>query len=107
MAIFKPETKAKIKIKLKRVGEELVGYLPWIAGGMLIGGYIGAIKNSNDIQKINNRLSNDEDIIDNNARASKYDRGRIEVLERQNNLLMEKALSITEGRSITESKESA
>lgn len=98
MAIFKPEFVERVKIKAKHIGNELLSFVPWIAGGMLIGGYFGAIKNGSDIQKINKRLDRNIEIVDNNAACSKYDRRRIDDLERQTNLLMEKAMAITEGK---------
>ena len=98
MAIFKPEFVERVKIKAKHVGNELISFIPWIAGGMLIGGYLGAIKNGSDIQKIDKRLDNMAMVVDHNADIQEKDRDRLDDLERRSNLLMERALTITEGK---------
>jgi TolA-binding protein len=111
--------KEKTKMKLQRVWisfkQSVYEYAPSIAIGsglgMLIGGYFGTIANSHQIGKMNKRLDTHEKVINHNAdvvqqhasvgnamiaRTNKMQE-EIEELQRQNNLLMEKALRETKG----------
>lgn len=93
----------------ERTKAELAVWAPWLGigavGGMLVGGYVGAVENSRQIKRINRRLDRHSYLIDQHADAGnqlvakcKEDHDRLEEMERKQNLLMEQALRVTEGR---------
>lgn len=111
---MKPETRMKIRRKLMPVKNFIREWAPPIAiglaGGMLIGGYVGTIDNSIQIGKINKRLDTHAKVINGNADAlegrTNYLKThqeelekKVEELQRQNNLLLEKALRETNGEA--------
>lgn len=104
---MKQETKDKIQRKWMQAKQVVKEWAPWIGIGAIlgcsVGGYVGAIDNSIEIGKINKKLKRHAEVIDHNAdcldQRTNDLRDRNEALEeqvaelqRQNNLLMEKAL---------------
>ena len=104
---MKQETKDKIQRKWMRAKQVVKEWAPWIgisvAGGCIVGGYVGAIDNSIEIGKINKRLNRHAEVIDHNADCldqrtndlrdrSQALEEQVAELQKQNNLLMERAL---------------
>ena len=56
-------------------------------------------KASFKVAKVERELERTKKVVDNNARCQMYDRETLLDLERQQNLLMEKAFNITEGKT--------
>lgn len=79
-------------------------YGPSMALGGLTGaavfGYVNSILNTRRIIRLERRVGNLTHVVDNNANCSKYDRNRIDHLVDQHNLLMEKAMRVTEGKDV-------
>lgn len=107
---MKQETRAKLSmawIKIKKVTRDWAPAVGIGGGlGMLIGGYFGAIKNHSDIQKLEKRHEHLVGTVNQHADAGNAlvdrvneEKQRIEELQRQNALLMEKALHLTEGKA--------
>lgn len=103
------ETKERIKTGWYRFCSGVKELAPWFAlgsvGGMIVGGYVGAIENGKQIIRINKRLDGHEqvinynaDVVDHNAEQSRKDRERIEELERRQALLMEQSLKEIAGK---------
>ena len=112
---MKKETKIKLKEKLHRFVQEDLGFIAiGTVAGLGVFGYFGAIANNYRIKKAEKNLANltaamnqhaeainfNADVLENNARCGMQDRSRIEALERQQNLLMEKALRETKGEGV-------
>lgn len=83
----------KLRIKSK-AGPAAIG----ATFGAIWCGYVMSIINSNQIGKLRKDHEDLQEQVNHNASCSIFDRHRIEDLERQNNLLMEKALTATEGK---------
>lgn len=112
---MKQETKMKLQrawMRLKEDVKELAPALCIGSGlGMLIGGYFGAVENSRQIKKTNQKLNTVAQHVDyhteiinqhadaGNACVAREDKmeKEIEELRRQNNILMEQALQRTKG----------
>lgn len=106
---MKNETKLRIKTGWYRFTETMKEMAPWLAigsvGGMIIGGYTGAIKNGRQIDRINKRLDQHSEAINQHADAGnalvakcREDHERLEEMEKRQALLMEQALRETDGR---------
>ena len=105
---IKPETKAKVKQRAKKVGNAIISWAPWLAIGTTISaawlGCCETIHNSSEIKKIYRLIdqhahagNNLLEVVNNNVDAAEEDRKRIEELEKENRILMEKALRETNG----------
>lgn len=100
---MKQETKDRLRFKARRAKEVVAEGLPWLIPLFGILGYLGAIKNHNDICRLEGEIKEAGNIINNNAQCQMDDRSRLNDLERQNNLLMERALLFTgEGKEAAE-----
>lgn len=91
------------KAKVKQIGEKVAALAGPVFTGLTIAaawlGYKGALANAKEINRLGKCHDGLCDIVTHNANCSRHDRGRIEDLERQNAILMEKALMATEGKS--------
>lgn len=100
MALISKETKAKATAKAKQLRGKAGRAIGWvICWGTVLSGWIAlgmSIKNEHDGERLQQQVNH-------NAHCSIYDRSRIESLEKDRNLLMNKAMDITEGK--TEEKE--
>ena len=92
---MKAETKARISMIGGKIWRTIKTYGPWIAGGFLAGGALRGYTNEREIRRIQ---ATDADM----ATAITEDHIRIEELQRQPNLLFERALRETEGKGMTE-----
>ena len=88
------ETYVKWQIKKSRIAEALIPFSIGATIGATWFAYCQSIKNAIHIDKVEKRAAY---CIDNHADCIKEDRKRIEELERQNNLLLEKAFRNTLG----------
>ena len=106
---MKAETKLKWKTGWFRFKQEVKEMAPWLAlgtaGGMLVGGYFGAVENSRQIKHINKRIERHSELINQHADAGndlvakcREDHEKLEELERRQTLLMEQALRDTNGK---------
>ena len=89
---MKANTKAKLQIVGRKIWNGIKTYAPWIAGGVLVGGALRGYTNERDINRlygIDNEMA--KTVIQNNE--------KLEALERQQNLLFERALRETEGKT--------
>lgn len=84
-------------------------YAPWALSGATIGaawfGYCNSLHNSYQIDKLRSQANHNADVlnetigvVNNNAKASRQDRERIDELEKTTKSLYEQALNITEGK---------
>ena len=95
------ETKAKLGMywgKFKRAVKAAA--LPMFVGGTVgaaWGGYIAAFRHNKDIAELKANLRGTNDVVTHNARVQQYDQQRLSELERQQNMLFERALKETEG----------
>ena len=93
----------KVRIAATKTVATLQEMAPWIGigaiGGMILGTYVGTVENSVNIKRLNRRVNNLGDVVNNNAEASICDHERIDTLEKRQALLMEQALRITEGKT--------
>ena len=89
---MKANTKAKLQIVGRKIWNGIKTYAPWIAGGVLVGGALRGYSNERDIHRLY-RIDNEmaKTVIQNNE--------KLEALERQQNLLFERALRETEGKT--------
>lgn len=89
---MKANTKAKLQVIGGKIWRGIKTYAPWIAGGFLIGGAIRGYTNEKDINRLY-RIDSEmaKTVIENNE--------KLEALERQQNLLFERALRETEGKT--------
>lgn len=98
----------KIRAKWERAKAEIKELLPWVAfgtvGGMIVGGWVGAIDNSTKINRLAKRVDRHSELINQHADAGNSlaertweDHQKIEEIERRQALLMEQALRNTEG----------
>lgn len=105
---MKAETKAKWETRKYKFKMWAAEWIPPLAiglgGGMLVGGYFGAIKNSSDINKMKKRIDHQSEVLDQHADAGnalvdrcREDHEKLEELERRQALLMEQALRETAG----------
>ena len=96
-------TKAKIKVKWGKVKKFISDYWFPIFGGATVGaawgGYRMGFANAKSISKVSERLEATVEVVENNARCQQYDRDQLHELQRQQALLMEKALKETEGEA--------
>ena len=103
---MKEETKKKIRVKWDCFKTE---YLPSFAIGGILGmtiySYFGTIGNSVRLKKVEQKVQVHSEIIDQHADAGnalvercKETDEKVEELQRKQELLMENALRITEGR---------
>ena len=95
--------KEKVKVKWGKVKTFVHDYWFPLFGGMTVGaawgGYKMGFANAKQINKVSDRLEATVEVVENNARCQQYDRNRLEELQRQQNLLMERALKETEGKA--------
>lgn len=89
---MKAETKAKIKVVGRKLWKGIKTWTPWIAGGVLVGGALRGYTNERDIRRLN--MADAE-----MARTIMEHDEKMEVLSRQQNLLFERALRETEGKT--------
>lgn len=105
---MKNETKIRIKTGWYKFTRTVAEMAPWLAigtvGGMIVGGYAGAIQNSQQIGRINKRLQRHGELINQHADAGndlvakcREDHERLEELEKRQALLMKQALRQVEG----------
>ena len=100
---MKPETKAKIAVgwrKVKSAAKTVI--VPLFIGGTIgaaWGGYAMGFAGIKAIVKTRDELNDLKDVVANNAHCQQNDRDKLLELERQQNLLFEKALRETEGKA--------
>ena len=88
---MKDSTKAKIRQTWGKVMGAVVPFFVGATIGAEWCGYVGAIVNDKNIDRLQKQVNH-------NATCSQFDRSRIEKLEADNDLLMKKALNVTEGK---------
>ena len=101
--------KQETRIKWNAFKRGLINFgksLAPLALGAFVGGTIAAAweglvissRNEKEIDKLKDKVDENEEVMYHNARCSKADRNRLNELTRQTNLLMEKAMNVTEGK---------
>ena len=93
---MKESTKAKLKVKWGKAKRFVKDHAGTIFLGATSAAAWSGWSRANKLQKEVNDLG---DVVNNNARCARYDRQRIEHLQEQNMLLMERALKMTEGKA--------
>lgn len=93
---MKQETKLKWRMRYEKVKAEA----PVVIATFGVVGYVVALVNNAKMKKTQKTLNEVIDVVNNNARCGRYDRSRIEALERQNSLLLERALAETKGEGV-------
>ena len=92
--------KAETKVRLKMVGRKIGNFIKdWglpIFGGLTIGAAWNGYVTSN---RVDAEVRNLKKVVDNNAHCQMHDRETMLELERQQNLLFEKALKETAGEA--------
>lgn len=85
-------TKAKLQAIGGKIWRGIKSCLPWVAGGVIVGGALRGYSNERDIHRLY-RMDTEmaKTVIQNNE--------KLEALERQQNLLFERALRETEGKT--------
>ena len=111
---MKRETKERVKAKAIAAWQGFKSWVPLlsvgIGGGMLVGGYIGAVENSRRIktlEKKHNQLRADyesteawlnQEVVPKHNNLADYAHREIESLKEENRALMKKALQESEGK---------
>lgn len=111
---MKRETQERIKAKAIRAWEGFKGLVPLLTvglgGGMIVGGYVGAVENSRRIKSLerkHNTLQNDyestvnwlnNEVVTKHNSLADYAHREIDALKDENRALMKKALQETEGK---------
>ena len=89
---MKPKTKAKLQRYAGSVGRFIKNYWPWMMGGALI----ATMKTQNEHAKLINGV---REAVNYNAAIQNEELERLSNLERQQNMLFERALKETEGKA--------
>ena len=100
-------TISEFKQKVKKAGikawcwckQHGPGVIFWGGVGVTIGGALRGYTNERKIDELQKRYETTVAVVNNNADCQQYDRERLNELERQTNLLFEKALKKTEGKA--------
>lgn len=95
MGLLKPETKARLKMEAGKIGRFVKRWaVPALVGATGAAAWSGH-KRSVQLEK---RMNRAEYVIDNNADVQIFQGKLISELQRQQNVLLEKALVETEGK---------
>lgn len=99
---IKPETKAKIKMKVDRV---IGAVKPWIVPMAVIttisaawSGHVNSVRNEREIRELQDKVSKDELAIDANFNLHDRIDERVTALEQKNKELLDEACDFTEGK---------
>ena len=111
---MKRETEERIKAKAIRAWEGFKGLVPLLTvslgGGMIVGGYVGAVENSRRIKKLESKHDKlradyerteawlNQEVVPKHNNLADYAHREIESLKEENRTLMKKALQETEGK---------
>ena len=87
----------KLWLRVKTYGPSMA--LGGVTGAAIFG-YVNSILNTRRICKLERNLTKVRDVVEHNANCSIYDRKRLDHLVDQHNLLMEKAMRVTEGKDV-------
>lgn len=97
------ETRAKWAVRWRHAKQKIKNAAPWIvAGAGYIYGVTGIAKahiDHREIKDIKRQVNIQGEVIDHNAVAGNLLRERVSNLERQNNVLLAKAMEVTEGKT--------
>ena len=96
---YKPDKKARRSVRKAKVVRWLNDWgKPLFLGATATAAWCGW-KASFKVNRLERELERTQKVVDNNARCQRYDRETLLDLERQQNLLLEKAFNITEGKA--------